>query len=435
MFSAKWMCQHCSRALARSAARQFVRPASTEAPSRLPPVLLQRARNIATEHDQLTAALATEFDMKTAKRIGELSRVASALKEWEAARSSLQELSGLLRSKDEELQQLAHDELSSTHASLDSLENALSASLTPRDPFADMPCMLEVRPGPGGMEGRYFADAVFRMYCQYCSNMGFRTKVVKYEVSEAGETNGHESALQEAVLEVQDAGAYDRFRSEAGMHRVQRVPATESKGRTHTSAVAVWVLPSFPEAGGSGGGEDTAKNFDDPDSLFYVNPAEVRVEKMRAGGAGGQHVNKTESAIRLTHEPTGVTVSMQDSRSQHRNREVAWELLRSRLAQRRREAQEEQAHALRNSVLSKDRITRGDKIRTYNYSQDRCTDHRSGLDAHNLPDVLAGGEGLARIIDSAREWLVQRDIAVLIADEQQAAAAAAAASEPKKTKK
>ncbi|TRX97274.1 hypothetical protein FHL15_002068 [Xylaria flabelliformis] len=452
LLPAQWICRRCITVLARPLNRPFIRFASTsrfviphptcvcsqfnkppDTTSTLPLVLLERARNIAKEHDQLAATLESDFDVKTAKRVGELSPVVLALKEWDAAQSSIAELAALLESKDakdEELEQLAREELSSTYSSLEILATALSASLTPRDPFADMPCMLEIRPGPGGMEGRYFADAVFRMYRQYCARVGLRTRVVKYEVVDGNEssTGANESPLQEAVLEVQDAGAYDRFRGEAGMHRVQRIPSTERSGRTHTSAVAVWVLPSFPEDNLSD--QDT----NDPDSLFYVSPSEVREEKMRASGAGGQHVNKTESAIRLTHEPTGVTVSIQESRSQHTNRKLAWELLRSRLAQRRREEREEVAMALRNSVLSKDRITRGDKIRTYNYSQDRCSDHRSGLDVHNLPDVLDGGETLDKIMDSTKEWLVQRDIQALTAEEE-ATAAGAASKDAKKAKR
>lgn len=324
------------------------------------------------------------------------------------------------------MRQLAQEELQTTHEQIGTLGHKLSASLTPRDPYADLPCILEFRPGPGGIEGRFFTDSLFKMYQLYCQRKGYRTKVVKYETADgAGDLKGSdgELPLQEAVLEVQDSGAYDVFRTEAGIHRVQRVPVTESKGRTHTSAVAVWVLPSFPENGAG------ANDVNNPESDFYIDPSEVRTETMRARGAGGQHVNKTESAIRLTHIPTGTQVSMQDQRSQQANRDTAWKILRSRLAIARREAREEEAKALRDNVLSKDKITRGDKIRTYNYSQDRCSDHRSGMDTHNLPNVLMGGETLDKILDSVREWRLARDIEMVIDDEE-----AAVARETKKGK-
>lgn len=374
---------------------------------------------MATEHDQLKAKLANDFDTKIAKRAGEIAGVASALREWDDAQGSLSELRALLQSKDAEMRQLALEELQTTHEQIGALGHKLSASLTPKDPYADLPCIIELRPGPGGVEGRFFTDSLFKMYQLYCQRKRYRTKVVKYEAADgAGDVKGSdgELPLQEAVLEIQDPGAYDVFRTEAGMHRVQRVPATESKGRTHTSAVAVWVLPSFPETGTG------ANDFNNPESELYVDPAEVRVETMRARGAGGQHVNKTESAIRLTHLPTGIQVSMQDQRSQQANRDTAWKILRSRLAVQRREAREEEAKSLRDNVLAKDQITRGDKIRTYNYNQDRCSDHRSGVDTNRLSDVLGGGVTLEKIIDSVREWRVNQDIQAVI-DQEEAAVA------------
>ncbi|KAL2258279.1 hypothetical protein VTK26DRAFT_8453 [Humicola hyalothermophila] len=423
MLAAPWVCRSCAQSLGRAGVSsffQFIRRSSTATPTQLPPALLERARKLKAEHDQLRATLETSFDAKKAKRAGEISRVADALREFEQAKAALAELQGLLESDDAEMRELARDDLEATNAQLADSSHNLSVALTPKHPFADMPCLIEIRPGPGGLEGRFFADTIFHMYQSYCSNKGYRTRVVKYEASDSDGSTGSEGeiALQEAVLEIQEPGAYANFRGEAGMHRVQRVPATEKSGRTHTSAVAVWVLPSFPENGVGDGEAD----WDNPESDFYIDPAEVRTETMRARGAGGQHVNKTESAIRLTHIPTGTTVSMQDARSQHRNREAAWRLLRSRIAQHRREAREEQARQLRRSVLAQSQITRGDKIRTYNYQQDRCTDHRCSLDLHNLPDVLRGGETLDKVIKSVQTWLVNKDIQMLIADEEVASA-------------
>ncbi|KIL90338.1 hypothetical protein FAVG1_06068 [Fusarium avenaceum] len=395
----------------------FVRFATNDASPLLAPALLQRAQSLTTEHDDLQKTLNSSFDSNTAKRVGELSRVAEALKEWESSQASVTELTSMLDDPDQDadLAAIARDELSSETGKLDSLARKLSASLTPRHPFADFPCMIEFRPGPGGLEGRFFMDTLFKMYKALCMRRGYRHTVVKYEFADgAGDSSSAagENPLQEAILEVHDQGAFDIFRGEAGMHRVQRIPSTETKGRVHTSAVAVWVLPSFPENGA------TNIDFDDPESDFYVNPQELKIETMRARGAGGQHVNKTESAIRMTHLPTGTTVSMQDHRSQQRNREEAWKLMRSRIADQRREAREEEASKLRNSVLSKTQITRGDKIRTYNYNQDRCTDHRAGVDVYGLSNVLEGGEKMDRIMDGAKDWLVSKDIELLMAEEE-----------------
>ncbi|KAK3377945.1 hypothetical protein B0H63DRAFT_451775 [Podospora didyma] len=416
MLAAPWVCRSCVRSLGRAGVPQLWRKASTAAsPTGAPPALIARARKIAAEHDQLVTSLETDFDPQMAKRVGEISRVATALKEFQKANASLSELYSLTQSDDAEMREMALDDLESTKAEMEELGRNLSLALTPKHPFADMPCLLEIRPGPGGTEGRHFGATLFHMYQAYCVSKGYRTRVVKYETSDSDGQKGAEGEppLTEAVIEVQEPGAYAAFRGEAGMHRVQRVPATEKQGRTHTSAVAVWVLPSFPE-----NNPEIEADFEDPENDFYIDPTEVRTETMRARGAGGQHVNKTESAIRLTHIPTGTTVSMQDSRSQSSNRVYAWRVLRSRIAAQRREAREEIARNLKNSVLNQSQITRGDKIRTYNYQQDRCTDHRSGLDVHNLPNVLEGGEMLSKIIDSIQAWLTEKDIQNLVAEEE-----------------
>ena len=398
----------------RTCANRSEPPLATPGPA-LPSILLERARRIAAEHKELSAAIGNNFDAKIGKRIGEITKIADAFREWETASASLAELQGLLESDDAELRELANEDLPDTTAQLETVGKNLSVALTPKHPLADMPCLIEIRPGPGGTEGRFFADSMVQMYQKYLAFKGHRVRTVKYELSDSSGESGDagEAALQEAVLEVQDVGAYGLFRVEAGMHRVQRVPATEKQGRTHTSAVAVWVLPSFPETGAM-----AEADFDDPESDFYVNPADVRSETMRARGAGGQHVNKTESAIRLTHMPTGITVSMQDSRSQSRNREDAWKLMRSRIAQKRREEREEVARNLRSSVLSKSQVTRGDKIRTYNFSQNRVTDHRSGLDVHNIASVMEGRESLDKIIESVLAWQAERDVQALIDEEE-----------------
>ncbi|KAL6838169.1 hypothetical protein V8C40DRAFT_231737 [Trichoderma camerunense] len=419
MSAAPWICRSCARALRRSHQLQIVRFSSNDASSLLAPSLLRRAQSLSEEHDDLQKSLNSSFDATKAKRAGELGRVASALRAWETAQSSITELVSMTQDPDQDpdLASIAKDELEGERAKLDVLEKRLKESLTPRHAFADLPCMVEFRPGPGGLEGRYFTDTLFKMYKALCARRGYRANVLKYEMAEAAgdqSSSSGEQPVQEAVLEIQDQGAYDIFRGEAGMHRVQRIPSTESKGRVHTSAVAVWVLPSFPEGGSGADNVDV----DDPESDFYVNPQDVKIETMRARGAGGQHVNKTESAIRMTHIPTGTVVSMQDHRSQQRNREDAWKVLRSRIASQRAEQREEEASKLRSSVLSQAQITRGDKIRTYNYNQDRCTDHRAGMDVHNLPDVLEGGETLDKVMEAAREWLVGKEVEMLVLEEE-----------------
>lgn len=250
------------------------------------------------------------------------------------------------------------------------------------------------------------------MYQGYCKRHGLRANLLKLD---SAASVGVDDQIQEAVLEIESSGAYDIFRCEAGVHRVQRVPATETKGRTHTSAVSVLVLPNFPTAGEEELGEN---NFDDPASDYYVDPTDVRTDVMRARGAGGQHVNTTDSAVRLTHIPSNTVVAIQDARSQHKNRQKAWQILRAKLAQARREAREEEMAQLRVSVVGVSRMGRGDKIRTYNWSQQRVTDHRSGITVHHLDSILEGGDSLDQVMTSVKQWLKTKDVEALVADEE-----------------
>lgn len=391
------------------------------------PTLLARARNMAQEHDRLSKETAETFDAKISRRIGELRSVTEALKEWEDTQESIAELNSLLKdpTTDSELRDLAVEDLESTATQLETLSKNLATSLTPKHPFAELPCLIEIRPGAGGSEAAIFAGDLLRMYKLYCSRKGLRTSVLKYETS-VGDTDAGIQPLAEAILEVESAGAYGQLRSEAGVHRVQRVPATEKQGRTHTSAAAVLVLPNFPSSG-TEGQEMWQADLNDPNSDYYVNPTEVRTDVMRASGAGGQHVNKTDSAIRLTHLPTNTVVSMQESRSQHKNREAAWQLLRSRIAQAKREAREEEIMKLRRGVIGVAKMGRGDKVRTYNYGQQRVTDHRSGLSVHNLDDVMEGGDELDKVIESVKTWLGEMEIQGMLAEEE-------AANKPNKSK-
>lgn len=358
--------------------------------------------------------------------MGEITSVANALKEWDKAHEvhcsrlldsdllkliqicqSISELTSMIQdsSTDAELRTLAAEDLTETKETLESLSTTLKHSLIPKHPFAHLPCILEIRPGAGGNEAALFATDLYKMYTQFCSAKGYTMSVVKYDTGDVG--TGTEAELLEAVLEIETEGSYDVLRTEAGVHRVQRVPATEKQGRTHTSAASVMVLPSFPKNNES----DSAMNFEDPNSDWYVNPADVRSETMRASGAGGQHVNKTDSAIRLTHMPTGTVVAMQESRSQHKNRAAAWSLLRSRLAAQKREAREEELVALRRGALGGvARMGREHKVRTYNWGQGRVTDHRSGMTVYALESVLDGGDGLEKIMESVRGWLAEGEL-------------------------
>lgn len=370
---------------------------------------------MAAEHSQLSAANAESYDVGIAKRLGELGRVTTALKEYEDAHDSLHELEALLAdpTTDQELRELATADFESAQSSFPTLANALKQSLIPPHPFSSFPCLLEIHPGAGGSEASIFAHDLLTMYTAIATRLNLPHTLTSYcpDDSVPSGTVG----LTDAILEIAAPNSYDLFRPEAGVHRVQRIPATEKKGRTHTSAVSVMVLPSLPDTSDL----HNELNYEDPQSDYFVDPSEVRSEVMRAAGAGGQHVNKTESAVRLTHVPTGLMVRMQQSRSQHKNRELAWSLLRSKLAARRREEREAEIANLRRTAMGGvGRTGREDKVRTYNWTQNRVTDHRSGWESNNLDDVLAGGESLEACMDSVREWMREGEVLGMLAEDE-----------------
>jgi peptide chain release factor 1 len=247
------------------------------------------------------------------------------------------------------------------------LEAELQVLLLPRDPHDDSNIFLEIRAGAGGDEAAIFAGNLYRMYSRYAESQRWQVELMNSSQSEQG-------GYKEIIMRIIGQGAYSRFKFESGVHRVQRVPETEAQGRVHTSTCTVAVLPEIDEV-----------------ESFVINPADLRTDTFRASGAGGQHVNKTDSAIRITHIPTGTVVECQEERSQHKNRAKAMALLQSRLlAEEQRKQQQQQADTRRDLVGTGDR---SERIRTYNYPQGRLTDHRINLTLYKLPDIMEGDLG------------------------------------------
>ena len=289
-----------------------------------------------------------------------LKPVVAAIEAWRGARAQREEAEALRA--DPEMRALAEDEIARLDAELPELEAQLRLALLPRDAADDRPAILEIRPGTGGEEAALFAGELLRMYQRYAEAQGWQCEVVSLAESELG-------GVREAVMRVNGEGAFARLKFESGVHRVQRVPVTESGGRIHTSAATVAVLPEAGEVD------------------LQIPESEIRIDTMRASGAGGQHVNTTDSAVRLTHLPTGIVVTSSE-KSQHQNRRLAMEVLRAKLfdLERRRQA-EARAADRRAQVGTGDR---SERIRTYNFPQGRLTDHRINLTLYALPQVMAG---------------------------------------------
>jgi peptide chain release factor 1 len=302
---------------------------------------------------------------------GELKQVVEVIERYESLLEEREDLKDLVASESGEMQDLAQDELEELETRLPAVEEELKMKLIPKDPEDAKNAIVEIRAGTGGDEAALFAGDLYRLYTKFAENHGWR-----YEVMDA--SPGTQGGFREVIFGVQGKGVYGTFKYESGVHRVQRVPETESSGRIHTSAATVAVLPEAEEV--------------DVD----INPSDLKIDTFRATGPGGQSVNTTDSAVRITHMPTKVTVSCQDEKSQHKNKAKAMRVLRSRIYEKKREAQRKERDAARRSMVGSG--DRSAKIRTYNFPQDRVTDHRLEGDQKDYP--------LQRIIDGTLDPII-----------------------------
>ena len=336
-----------------------------------------RIAQIERRFEEAEAAMArpdlapAEF-VQLSKDYAEMEPVVKAARALDALRRESADLDALLAGgeADAEMRALAQEEAQALRERLPAAEHELALQLLPKDAADARPAMLEIRAGTGGDEAALFAGDLLRMYQRYAEAQGWKTEIISASPSEAG-------GYKEVIVNIRGTGVFAKLKFESGVHRVQRVPVTESGGRIHTSAATVAVLPEAEEV-------DVA--IDDKD---------LRIDIYRSSGAGGQHVNTTDSAVRITHLPTGLVVTQQDERSQHKNKAKAMQVLRTRLYElKREEAHSEQAGARKAMVGSGDR---SERIRTYNFPQGRVTDHRINLTLHRLPEILEG-PGLEEVI-------------------------------------
>ena len=308
---------------------------------------------------------------RVAKEHADLSEVVACYREWRKLAQEVRDNRELLQEGDPEIQDLAAEELDALKSRQDALERQLRVLLLPRDPNDDRNVLLEIRAGTGGEEASLFSADLFRMYSRYAETRGWKVEVLNSNPTGLG-------GFKEVVALIEGQGAYSQLKFEGGVHRVQRVPVTETSGRIHTSAVTVAVLPEADEVD------------------VEIDPRDLRIDVFRSSGPGGQSVNTTDSAVRMTHAPTGIVVSCQDEKSQHKNKAKALKILRARLLEKTQEAQRSEIAASRKLMVGSG--DRSERIRTYNFPQGRVTDHRINLTLYKLDQVMDGG--VKDLIDS-----------------------------------
>ena len=305
-----------------------------------------------------------EHFQKLMKEQSDLQPIVDAYREYKKNKETIQDsLSMLEEEKDEDMREMLKEELSEAKKNVEELEHELKILLLPKDPNDNKNVIVEIRAGAGGDEAALFAAEIYRMYVKYAESRRWKTEMMSLNENGIG-------GFKEVTFMITGAGAYSRLKYESGVHRVQRVPETESQGRIHTSTVTVAVLVEADEV------------------AVDINPTDLRIDVFRASGAGGQHINKTESAVRITHIPTGLVVECQDERSQYKNKDKAMKILRSRLYEQMLQEQNDKiASERRMQVGTGDR---SERIRTYNFPQGRMTDHRIGLTLYRLEDIMNG---------------------------------------------
>jgi peptide chain release factor 1 len=352
--------------------------------------MIDRLREIASRYEEVAGLLSTPevgSDPSLLEQYGrELARlepVVTAFRAWTDVGEQLSAARDMAHDPDEEVRAMAREEVALLESREAALSDELRTLLIPSDPNDERNVILEVRAGAGGEEAALFAADLFRMYARYAERHRWKVELLSSSESEAG-------GFKEAIAEVRGAGAYSRLKYESGVHRVQRVPVTEASGRIHTSTATVSVLPEADEV------------------EIEIPEKDLRIDVYRSSGPGGQSVNTTDSAVRITHLPTGLMVAIQDEKSQHKNKAKALSVLRARLLEIEQQRQAEERGDVRRSQVGSGE--RAEKIRTYNFPDDRVTDHRVGLTVHNLPGLLEGD------LDRLVEPLAERDQADRLAD-------------------